>query len=1100
MRRVIISVILAGISSLCSAQIAGVVRPEDANASRVEKPKEWSVPEVVKSGKEKPRAFFMSYLNRELAVKNNYTGADFYQPLNGVWSFSYYDDYRNAPVDEFYLPSYNTSYWGEINVPGNWERQGYGTAIYTNIPYEFAPVNPQPPTLPDAIPVGLYRTTFDVTLPMRDKDVFLCFDGVKGATTVYINGEKVGYTEDSKSRAEFQINNYIVEGTNTLAVEVMRWGTGSYLECQDFWRISGIERDVFIWCQPRTRIDDYRVAATLDSTYTNGIFNLEIALKNTFIRPTGYMQVWYELENDKGEFVDYNYVEMEMEGNSVDTLRFKRELKNIKAWSAEEPNLYTLVIKIKKDGRFVEYTSQKVGFRTSEVRGNEYLVNGKRVLLKGVNYHEHDEITGHYLSEKTIEEDMRLMKRANINAIRLSHYPQGRRFYELADKYGFYLVNEANIESHGMHYDLAKGGSLGNNPQWKNAHLERTQNMYEQSKNHPSVMIWSLGNEGGNGYNFYQTYLYLKGVDTLRPVQYERALLEWNTDIYCPQYPSAKTFREWAQQATDRPYIPSEYLHSMGNSGGGMREMWDAIYSSDNLQGGFIWDWVDQGLLEYNADSTDVTWYYGGDYALTNGEAAPSDGNFLCNGLVNPDRTPKPALMSEVKKNYQYVRFEAVDIDRGVFKVTNFYDFSSLDKYKITWRVKNSQKTLSSGVVSLELEPQQSKEITIKNINPKNKAAGEAYFIDFSVTLKQDDGLLKKGYEVASDQFELLNDTPKKEYSTNSKLSVEQDSETISVSSSYFYLSIDKVSGNLVSYSVNGRQMIADEVGLRPLFWRASTDNDFGAQLPLKMEEFRAPSSELNAQRVEYREGAEGSAVVESYYTLPQECALTITYTIYGSGVVHVGYNFKGNAQSDALIPRLGMRMRLPEDFSVLEYYGRGPEENYVDRNWGSDVGYYKSNPLVEAFDYVRPQETGHHTDTRFLSLTTTRYGGIAVVADNTMGFSALRNSVEDFDAEGAAATKYPYQWNNRTADEVHNDSEAYGRKPRHTHSWDIVPQDYVELSLDYKQMGVGGDDSWGAMPYEEYLIRANQDVEWGFTIVPIKSTSEAHKAVNYKY
>lgn len=1097
-RKYILSIICALTVLSSAAQIDGIIDPrEQQTAHRTQK--EWADATAVSVGREQPRSFFMSYSNRDIARDNDYSKSDWYLPLNGKWNFAYYDDYRTAPVAEFFKPSFNVSKWAKINVPGNWERQGYGTPIYTNTKFEFNTSNPQPPLLPAAIPVGLYRTTFDIPLLLRDRDVFLALDGIKGASTIYINGEKVGYTEDSKSRAEFQINKYIKEGTNTLAIEVMRYGTGSYLECQDFWRISGIERDVFIWSQPRTRIDDFRVVATLDSTYTNGVFQLEIALKNTFIKPSGYMQVWFEIEDDQTNLVEYSYAEIDMPGNSVDTVRFEKILPNVKKWSAENPNLYSLVLKIKQDGRFVEYASAKIGFRTSEIKGRDYLINGKRVLLKGVNYHEHNEVTGHYVSEELIEKDMRLMKEANINAIRLAHYPQQRRFYELADKYGFYLVNEANVEAHGMYYDLRKGQTLGNNPLFFNAIMDRTVNMYEQSKNHPSVVIWSLGNEAGNGYNFYETYLYLKGIDTLRPVQYERALLEWNTDIFCPQYPSAANLSQWATEDTDRPYIPSEFAHAMGNSTGGFKDQWDAIYASKNLQGGFIWDWVDQGFLEYNADSTDVAWFYGGDYKGTKGQLMPSEGNFLCNGVVNADRTPKPALMSEIKKVHQSIRFSAEDLANGVFEIKNIYDFTSTDNFTIDWKLKANSKTIRSGVLALSLAAGASKIVTIPVGGFKIEPATE-YFVEFSARLKADNGLLKKGHEVASDQFQLPISAPKTQYRPTGTLKISDMGKVIDVSSSYFSLAVDKTTGYIASYDVNGVEMIEDEFGLRPSFWRAATDNDYGSQFPRAAEPWRAPTAGLKATSVTSTTATDGSAIITAKYALPDATALTVTYKVYPSGIVHVDYNFKGNPSSKLYIARLGMRLRIPQEYTSLEYFGRGPAENYIDRKWGSNIGLYKSHVDNENFDYVRPQETGHHTDTRYLSLTSGKKGGIAVIADKTLEFNALRNSVEDFDAEGQTAKKYPYQFKRFTDNEDHSDAAAYGIRPRHTHIWDIKARPYVELSIDYRMMGVGGDDSWGARPYQKYMIHAKDDAQWGFTIVPIRSTADATKAATYSY
>lgn len=1100
MKKIFCSVVLGLLCGGAMAQISGVVASSEGEKQLEMKEvvaDAFSVPEVVAVGKEEPRAIFMSYGNRDIARDNNYALSEWYLPLSGVWDFAYFEDYRNAPINEFYKLGYDKSRWSDIKVPGNWERQGFGTPIYTNIAYEFAPVNPTPPELPEAIEVGLYSREFTVPLILRDRDVFLCFEGVKGATTVYINGKVVGYTEDSKTRAEFLINDYITDGVNNLSVEVKRWGTGNYLECQDFWRLSGFERDVFIWSQPRTRIDDYRVKASLDSTYTNGEFDIEIALKNNFIRPTGYMQVWYEIEDENQNIIDYSYAEIQMEGNSVDTLRFHRTLKNIKPWSAENPNLYSLVLKIKKDGRFIEYSSSKIGFRTTEVVGRDYLVNGKRVLIKGVNYHEHDEITGHYLSKETIKKDMELMKKANVNAIRTCHYPQSREFYELADKYGFYVVSEVNIESHGMGYDMKKGGTLANNPQWLNAHMERTVNMFERYKNFPSIVIWSLGNEAGNGYNFYKTYNYLKGVDSLRPVQYERAELEWNTDIFCPMYPRIGSIRKWAKsEDTDRPYIFCEYAHAMGNSNGDINDTWKEIYDSKTMQGGFIWDWVDQGMLEYNADTTDVTWFYGGDYLGKGGKAMPSDGNFLINGLVSADRTPHPTLLSQIKKTYQNIHFRATDLEGGKFEMINYFNFTPSSKFKIDWRIKQGGKTLTSGVIKSVAQPDGRVTFTLPAVRAKAKN-GQERFLEFSVRLLEGSELLDKGYEIASEQFVLPATTPKTQYHSKVKMHVDSDSEAIMVGSTYFSLAVDRITGFLCSYNVNGQQLVADELGLRPLFWRAATDNDYGAGLPAKMAMWREPSQNLRASSVEVISSESDVVKIASEYNLPEGTALKVVYTIYGSGAVHVGCSFEGNSASDKQIPRLGMRMRLPEQFNTLEYLGRGPEENYIDRNTGTDIGLYTTLADGEAFDYARPQETGHHTDTRYLSLTKGGRIGMAVVADDVVGFNALRNSVEDFDAEGEDAQKYDYQWNNFNDNKSEN---PFGRYKRHTHTWDINPQPYVELCIDYKQMGVAGENSWGAVAEDKYLIKAADSAEWGFTLLPVRYKSEAAKYSNYKF
>lgn len=1057
---------------------------------------EWQDPTVVAVGKEAPRSYFMSYTNRNIAAQNDYTTSEYYLPLNGMWKFAWYPDHRKRPV-EFYKPTYDVRSWKEISVPGIWELNGYGTAIYTNHKFEFAPYNPAPPALPEAVPVGLYRTTFDVPLLLKDRDVFLHIGGSKSGTYVYLNGKKVGYSEDSKSAAEYCLNDYLVDGTNTLALEIYRWSTGSYLECQDFWRLSGIERDVYIYSQPRTRIDDFFVVSTLDSTYKNGLLNLDILMVNNSIRPSEKVQVWFELEDATGTLQDYSYKEFDMDPNESDTIRFRRSMienahayRNVRTWSAEDPYLYNLVLKIKVGGQFVEYTSAKVGFRTSEVRGNEYLVNGKKVYIKGVNYHEHDEKTGHVLSPETIIEDMRLMKQNNINAIRLCHYPQQRAFYELADKYGFYLCNEANIESHGMYYDLKKGATLGNNPEWLNAHMDRTKNMYYQSKNFPSVMFWSLGNEAGNGYNFYDTYLWLKGMDTLRPVQYERALLEWNTDIFCPQYPSAASFEQWGKSQTDRPYIASEYAHAMGNSTGNFRDQWEMIYKYPNQQGGFIWDWVDQGILQEDAEGN-PWWAYGGDFGVD----MPSDGNFLCNGLVSPDRTPHPGIR-EVKKMYQYVWIRPVDLARGAFEVENLYDFTNLDQFTIRYTIMANERKVREGVIPMNLAPTAKKNFSV-SMRDLPATPGVEYFVNFAVSRKTASNILKAGHVVAEEQFQLPISAPKKSYTASGTLNINTATEDISVKGSDFSLEIDRRTGALISYVNHGQQYIEDELGLRPNFWRAPTDNDYGSGMPSRMQVWKGISTGTLPARSVNAAKQGSNAIITAMYDLPEGCGLEVTYKVYPSGIVNVGYNFRGNPDSKSSLPRLGMRMRLPATMNSLQYLGRGPEENYWDRNYGTNVGLYNSKADIENFDYARPQETGHHTDTRWLALYKNKGAGLLVEADRTMEFNALRNSIEDFDSQESDAK---YQWNFFHKGEDHSEEAGRNIKPKHTHINDIQPRDYVELCLDYRMQGLGGDDSWGSRPYKQYTLPASESYQWGFSLVPLRVATNIAKQTGRAY
>lgn len=626
----------------------------------------WKDIQTVAVNKEYPRTAFMTYDNRDQALTGEYENSPYYKLLNGTWNFYYADTYKDLPAN-IEQPDANIA-WKEIKVPGNWEVQGYGVAIYTNHGYEFKPRNPQPPQLPEANPVGVYQRDIEIPADWDGRDIFLRLEGAKSGVYVYVNGQEVGYSEDSKNPAEFLINNYLKPGKNSLVIKIFRWSTGSYLECQDFWRMSGIERDVFLFSQPKTHIKDFNVMSTLDDTYKNGIFKLDVDVTN-HTAGNKEVTVAYELLDAAKKVVAEGNTPCPVTADGQKSISFEATLSNVKTWTSEHPNLYRLLISLKDGEKTSEIIPYTVGFRRFEIKptdqitenGKPYIclfINGQPIKLKGVNIHEHNPETGHYVPEELMRKDFTLMKQNNINSVRLCHYPQDRKFYELCDEYGIYVYDEANIESHGMYYNLSRGGTLGNHPEWLKPHMDRTINMYERNKNHPSVAIWSLGNEAGNGYNFYQTYLWLKEREVKgmnRPVNYERALWEWNTDMYVPQYPSAAWLEEIGKKGSDRPIAPSEYSHAMGNSNGNLAAQWRAIYKYPNLQGGYIWDWVDQGILEKDENGR-TYWTYGGDY----GTNAPSDGNFLCNGIVAPDRTPHPA-MTEVKYAHQNIGFEAID-------------------------------------------------------------------------------------------------------------------------------------------------------------------------------------------------------------------------------------------------------------------------------------------------------------------------------------------------------------------------------------------------------------------------------------------------------
>lgn len=1078
----------------------------------------WQDIQVVAVNKEKPRSSFMSYADRETALTSRFEKSPYYFLLNGTWKFFFVDSYKDLPQN-ITDPSVNTSSWDDITVPGNWEVQGHGVAIYTNHGYEFKPRNPQPPLLPEANPVGVYRRDIEIPASWDNRDIYLHIGGAKSGLYVYLNGKEVGYSEDSKNPAEFLINKYLQPGKNVLTLKIFRWSTGSYLECQDFWRMSGIERDVFLWSQPKASIQDFRVVSTLDDTYTNGIFKLAVDLKN-HTQETKNLNVGYELLDAKGNLVTSEANDIWVSPASPQTASFEYDLKNVAPWSAEHPNLYKLLMTIKEEGKVIEVVPFNVGFRRFEMKqidqvaedGKPYTVllfNGQPVKFKGVNIHEHNPETGHYVTEELMRKDFELMKQNNINAVRLCHYPQDRKFYELCDEYGLYVYDEANIESHGMYYSLKKGGTLGNNPEWLIPHMDRTMNMYERNKNYPSVTFWSLGNEAGNGYNFYQTYLYLKDkeINSMnRPVNYERALWEWNTDMYVPQYPSAEWLEEIGRKGSDRPVAPSEYSHAMGNSSGNLWDQWKAIYKYPNLQGGFIWDWVDQGILEKDKNGREY-YTYGGDYGVN----APSDGNFLCNGIVNPDRTPHPA-MAEVKYAHQNIGFEAIDLANGLFRVTNRFYFTNLKKYMVHYSVTANNKVVRSGKVSLDIEPQASKEFTVPvgNLKPQ---AGTEYFVNFNVTTVEKEPLIPIGHEIACDQFRLPIESPKKAFKTSGpKLTVSTNGDNLSASSSKVNFVFNRKTGIVTSYKVDGTEYFSEGFGIQPNFWRAPTDNDYGNGMPKRLQVWKESSKNFNVTDATVTMDG-NNAVVSVNYLLPAGNLYIVNYTIYPSGAVNVAARFTSTdmdaAQTEVSeatrtatftpgrdaarkeasklnVPRIGVRFRLPASMNQVEYFGRGPAENYLDRNAGSMVGLYKSTAEELYFPYVRPQENGHHTDTRWVSLSTGKKG-LLIQADNTIGFNALRNSIEDFDDE--EATGLPRQWSNFTPEQVANHDEAAAKNVlrRQHHINNITPRDFVEVCVDLKQQGVAGYDSWGSRPEPAYTLPANREYNWGFTLIPLK-------------
>lgn len=1005
-----------------SAMLAGIQMAHGSNANE-------SLPyhrdlNVFSVGKLPARTTFMTYGDREDAATFDYGRSQYYELLNGEWDFRYVE----GDVEKT----------GKITVPGNWEVQGYGTAIYVNQPYEFLGGHPTPPALPDVIPYGVYSRTFRVPESWKGRNVYLHLAGAKSGVYVYVNGNEVGYNEDSKDPAEFLLDNYLREGDNELVLKIYRWSTSSYLECQDFWRISGIERDVFLWSQPKLKIEDFSVVSTLDEDCTEGIFGLKTLIQNDSDADATF-GLRYELINAAGEVVSSGSSNGSAKAGSKTELCFDDRLADVLKWTAETPNLYRLFITLSRDGNVTEVVPFNVGFRRFELRGNVFLVNGQPVKFKGVNVHEHNEHTGHYVPRELCRKDLELMKAHNINAVRLCHYPQDRQFYELCDEIGLYVYDEANIESHGCGYNLNKGRTLGNAPEWLDCHMERTRNMFLRNRNYPCVTIWSLGNEAGNGYNFYNTYLYLKEQEKglmNRPVNYERAQWEWNTDMYVPQYPGADWFNAIGERGADRPVCPSEYSHAMGNSNGNLIGQWEAIYKYPHLQGGFIWDWVDQGILVKNEEGRPY-WAYGGDFGIDQ----PSDANFCCNGIVNPDRNPHPA-MAEVKYAYQNFAFEPAA--NGKVKIFNRFYFTNAEDYTFTMTLLRDGKPCQQKSFRLDLEPQTGAEVELFALP---EAAGE-YLVNLSATDRS-------GHEVAKGQIALGGKYQAAEVNAaGPALAVSESASSLTVSSSRLSFSIDKNTGNVTSYKVRNIEYIKDGFGFRPSFWRAPTDNDYGCSMPKRLSVWKSDPvvKSVNA------EVAGSEARVSVVYQLEAGNSFSMDYTLLASGAVKVLCRFGACPEGTPGLPRLGLRFRLPADYANVSYYGRGPEENYVDRKAGTLIGLYNANVSDLYYPYVRPQENGHHTDTRWLSLSGKKHG-LTIASDVPFEFNALRNSVEDFDTDGFV-------------------------RPQ-SHVCDIIGRDYVEVCLDHLHRGVGGYDSWGSEPEPYHCVPSDRDYGFGFTFIP---------------
>lgn len=1005
---------------------------------------EWQDPEVNAVNRYPMHTSYFAYESPEAAQVGQKKLSTHYMTLNGMWKFNWVANADARPTD-FWKPGFNDKAWDNMPVPGIWELNGYGDPIYVNTGFAWRnQFENNPPQVPvEGNHVGSYRREITVPATWKGKDIIAHFGAVASNMYLWVNGKYVGYSEDSKLEAEFDLTRYLKPGQkNLIAFQVFRWCDGSYLEDQDFFRHTGVSRDCYLYAREKKRIEDIRVTPDLDAEYKNATLTVQVKLK-------GSGRVALKLKD--------------AEGNEVSSAATRGEdvtmsITNPNKWTAETPYLYTLYAQL--DGTPAEIIPVKVGFRKVEIKNAQVLVNGQPVLFKGANRHEMDPDGGSYVSEERMIQDIQIMKQFNLNAVRTCHYPDDNFFYELCDKYGIYMVAEANIESHGMGYGEK---TLAKRADYNKAHLERNQRNVQRSFNHPSIIFWSLGNEAGYGKNFEDAYDWVKAEDPSRPVQYEQARYEGKTDIFCPMYYGYNACEKYSQDnSKTKPLIQCEYAHAMGNSEGGFKEYWDLVRKYPKYQGGFIWDFVDQSIRWEGKNGVSI-YAYGGDFNRFDG----SDQNFCDNGLISPDRVPNPH-MYEVGYFYQNIwttlgkKADNDDVEINIYNENFFRDLSA---YYLEWEVLRAGKVMATGRVDdFNVAPQQTGKLTLAlgHYCKENEA-----LLNVAYKLKRNEGLLKAGHVVAKDQLVLTPYTaPSMELKNVTPVNVdvvaptlkENEANYLIVMGENFRIEFNKRSGYMTKYEANGLDMIKEGEALTPNFWRAPTDNDFGANLQNKYVVWKNPQIKLTDLKgsVENEQ-----VVVEAAYDMPEVSAkLNLTYIINNVGAVKVTQ--KMTADKSAKVSnmfRFGMQMPMPCTFETVEYYGRGPVENYADRNHCTDLGIYRQSVDEQFYPYIRPQENGAKTDIRWWKTLNAAGNGLQVVAAAPFSASALHYTIESLD-EGPSKIQ--------------------------RHSPEVPEADLTNLLIDLKQAGLGCEDSWGRITRPEYQVPYG-DYEFTFILTPVK-------------
>ncbi len=988
------------------------------------------------------------------AVKGDWQQSSNYVTLNGLWKFKFVQNPALVPQN-FETPGYNDKDWDHFTVPANWEINGYGDPIYVNVGYEFQHIiKPTPPIVPiDINATGVYRREINLPAAWKEKNIILHIGAAKSNLQVWVNGKYAGYGEDGKLPSEFDITNMVQPGKNLIVLKIMRWCDGTYLEGQDFWRLSGITRDCYIAARNPVYAYDFQMDTHLENNYKIGKLETIITLNK---KPTAALHALVELR--KGSRV---LAQSKIQFHKGDkSKKAFIEVKEPMLWSAEAPHLYQAVIRLYNEkNKLSEVIPHKIGFRDIKIQNGLLLVNGQPILIKGVNRHETDPVTGQAVSKASMLKDIKLMKQFNINAVRTCHYPNDDNWYRLCDEYGIYVLDEANIESHGIGYDKDK--TLANKPNWELAHMQRTQRMYERDKNFTSIIGWSLGNEAGNGVNFYKTYDWLKTVQHTRPVQYEGAInkskisaAERNSDIICPMYCSPNSMRQYKEKTPVpvMPFIQCEYAHAMGNSLGNFKDYWQIIRNNrKHFQGGFIWDFVDQALVKVKPNG-DTIYAYGGDYGPA---GLPSDNNFLCNGIFHASRMPQPHAM-EMKMQYQNIW-----TSKGIGNTVNIYNenfFTTLENVRLKWALIMDGSVVQKGEVDeLHILPQQTATITLPYIVP---VEGES-FLNVYYIQKKEQNLVPQGHLVASEQL-YLNGKPKATtpITASAALKLIETADGITITSNKIKLWFDKKDGLIKKYIIHNKNFIEEGYALRPDFWRAPSDNDMGASLQRRLVVWKNASDTLVP--VSISKSMVGNIakvyVVYALHRIPAK--LQVAYTINADGVMQVHQKMDRAAEGfNVLMPRFGMSWTLPSGFEKIAYYGRGPLENYQDREDMSPIGIYKQTVREQFYPYVRPQETGNKTGVRWLTIMDTRGNGFRIEhVTGLLNTSALHYYRQDLDD---------------------------GDKKDQRHSGDLKPRPQTELHIDLKQMGLGSVNSWGELPLLQYRLLPD-DYEYQFKITPI--------------